>query len=516
MTQNFIGCDRDQSFLLPPDVRDWLPPGHLAWFVLDAVAGMDLSEFYAAYRRDGVGRRAYDPAMVVALLLYGYSRGVRSARAIERACWEDVAFKMIAMMETPDHATIARFVARHEVALAELFGQVLGLCAEAGLVRPGVVAIDGTKMAGNASRESTRDFGQIAREIVAEAKAIDEAEDEVYGDQRGDELPEQLRTREGRAEFFRRAREQPAAETPDDQQQRSEPEPASAQEDRFGFDVERIVARHQGREGWTREAHRQLEQRRWEQRDPVPRSRADRLLLAAERLEAERDAQLAANRAYEEYRENGRDTHGRRLGRRPKPWTAPALPDGVVSVSDPDTQRMKANKGYVQGYNAQAVVDEGQIVIAAEITNTPADFSNLDPMIGAALGELDRAGVADRPEIALADAGYWNEQHMDEVIANKHIQVLIPPDSAGRAGPRPGWTGGRYSSMRTVLANHGKLVYRKRIQMIEPVFAHTKHNRTITRFHRRGRIAVRTEWRLLMATHNLTKLHRHHLATVGA
>jgi hypothetical protein len=188
----------------------------------------------------------------------------------------------------------------------------------------------------------------------------------------------------------------------------------------------------------------------------------------------------------------------------------------VVSVSDPDTQRMKASRGYVQGYNAQAVVDEGQIVVAAEITNTPSDFSNLDPMICAALSELDSAGVAERPEVALANAGYWNEQHMDEVIATKHIQVLIPPDSAGRAEPRPGWTGGRYSLMRAVLANHGKLVYRKRIQMIEPVFAHTKHNRLITRFHRRGRQAVRTEWRLLMATHNLTKLHRHHLAAAGA
>src|SRR6202008_1278616 len=125
---------------------------------------------------------------------------------------------MIAMMETPEHATIARFVARREVARAELFGQVLGLCAEAGLVRPGGVAIDGTKMAGNASGESTPAFGQIAREIVAEARAIDAAEDELYGDQRGDELPEELRTREGRAEFFRRARERRAAGTGDGQQ----------------------------------------------------------------------------------------------------------------------------------------------------------------------------------------------------------------------------------------------------------------------------------------------------------
>jgi transposase len=514
MTQNFIGCDRDQSFLLPPDVRDWLPDGHLAWFVLDAVAGMDLSGFYGAYRADGVGRRAYDPAMVVALLLYGYSRGIRSARKIERACEEDVAFKMIAMLETPDHATIARFVDRHEAALAELFGQVLGLCAQAGLVRPGVVAIDGTKMAGNASRESIRDFAQLAREIVAEAKAVDEAEDELYGEQRGDELPEQLRTREGRAEFFRRARERRAAESSEDQQQ--DPDPDPDEEEPFGFDTERIVARHQGREGWTREARRQLEQRRWTQPDHVPRAREDRLLLAGRRLEADRDARIAANRAYEDYRHTGRDTQGRRLGRRPKPWAAPEVPDGVVSVSDPDTQRMKANVGYVQGYNAQAVVDEGQIVIAAEITNTPGDFSNLAPMVTAALTELEQAGVTDRPQIALADAGYWNEQHMDEVIAHQHIQVLIPPDSAGRTEPRPGWTGGRYALMRTVLANHGKLIYRKRIQMIEPVFAHTKHNRTITRFHRRGRVAVRTEWRLLMATHNLTKLHRHQLAAAGA
>jgi hypothetical protein len=256
------------------------------------------------------------------------------------------------------------------------------------------------------------------------------------------------------------------------------------------------VARVQGREGWTREAHRQLEQRRWENPDHVARSREERLLLAGQRLEAERDAVIAANRAYEHYRATGRDSQGRRLAGRPKAWVAPDLPDGVVSVSDPDSQRMKANLGYVQGYNAQAVVDESQIVLAAEITNTPSDSSNLDPMITATLAELDKVGIAERPRVALADAQYWNEQHMDEVIANKHIQLLIRPDSSGRKVPRPGWIGGRYSWMRTVLeSEHGKGLYRKRMQMIEPVFGHTKHNRLITRFHRRGRTAVRTEWR---------------------
>jgi hypothetical protein len=148
---------------------------------------------------------------------------------------------------------------------------------------------------------------------------------------------------------------------------------------------------------------------------------------------------------------------------------------------------MKANLGYVQGYNAQTVVDEGQIVIAAEITNTPGDFSNLDPMITTAISELERVGVTERPEVALADAGYWNEQHFDEVIANKHIQVLIPPDRGGRSEPRPGWTGGRYAWMRAVLdSEHGKRLYRKRIQMIEPVFAHTNQPRSGATSSRRG------------------------------
>src|SRR2546423_5836759 len=135
MGQRFVVCDREQSFLLPPDVREWLPEGHLAWFVIDAVAEMDLEAFYAAYRRDGRSRPAYDPAMMVALLLYAYARGTRSSRAIERGCSEDVAFRVIAAQQRPDHATIARFVERHQSALAGLFGEVLTLCARSGLAQ---------------------------------------------------------------------------------------------------------------------------------------------------------------------------------------------------------------------------------------------------------------------------------------------------------------------------------------------------------------------------------------------
>ena len=202
-------------------------------------------------------------------------------------------------------------------------------------------------------------------------------------------------------------------------------------------------------------------------------------------MEEDLDAQLAANQAYEHYRATGRDTKGRHLGRRPNPCVAPMVPDAIVSVTDPDSRHIKANEAYVQGYNTQAVVDENQIVLAAEITNSTVDFSQLAPMITAALGELEHAGVAGRPRIAVADAQYWNEQHMDEVIADQHIQVLIPPDSGARTTPRPGWAGGRYAAMRSALASPtGKAIYRRRKQMIEPVFAHTKHNRQVTRFLR--------------------------------
>src|SRR3954454_13020961 len=173
MAQRFVACDREQSFLMPPDVREWLPEGHLAWVVIDAVEAIDLDAFYVAYRQDGRSRPAYDPAMMVALLLYAYSRGVRSSRVIERACEEDVAFRVLAAQQQPDHATIARFIERHQAAIAGLFGEVLSLCAKQGLASVGVIAVDGTKLPGNASRNANVNYEQLAREILEEAQAVD-------------------------------------------------------------------------------------------------------------------------------------------------------------------------------------------------------------------------------------------------------------------------------------------------------------------------------------------------------
>jgi transposase len=460
MGHRFVACDREQSFLMPPDLRQWLPENHLAWFVIDAVAAMDLEPLYAAYRADGRSRPAYDPAMMVGLLLYAYARGIRSSRVIERACEEDVAFRVLAAQERPDHATIARFIERHQDAIAGLFGEVLTLCARHGLAKVGVIAVDGTKVAANASRDENADYEQIAREILEEAKAVDAAEDELYGDG----LPEQLRTGEGRR-------------------------------------------------AWLRDARRRLDEQRAKEARPVARDRPKRLKEAKRRLQEELFTEARANEAYERYR-SGRMKDGRRFSRRPNPYTPPETPQGTINLTDPDSRLVKGarGRGFLQGYNAQAVANEHQIVIAAEVMTAAPDFGHLEPMLEAAERELQAAGVTESPQVLLGDAGYWHQQQIER-LTGRGIQVLIPPDAKSRHGNRPGWHGGLYSFMRRVLAGErGGELYRQRQLMIEPVFAQTKFNRGIDRFRRRGRAAVRAEWRLINATHNLLKLHRHSLA----
>jgi transposase len=467
MGQNFIGCDREQELLLPPSLREWLPEGHLAWFVIDAVGEMDLAGFYAAYRADGHGRAAHDPAMMVALLLYSYAVGERSSRRVERRCQEDVATRVICANQVPDHCTIARFRQRHEAAIGELFGEVLALCAEAGLVEVGVIAVDGTKVHASASHHATRGYEQIAEEILAEAEAVDRAEDEQFGERRGDELPAELATA-------------------------------------------------QGRRGWLREAKRRLDEKRAEEARAIPRSRPDRLQESKRRLEEEHQVERRANADYEAYRARGVMKDGRRFGKPPTPYTPPATPLGKINVTDPDSRNLKTPRGYAQGYNAQAACTDGQIVIAAEISVESPDFGHLEPIVTAAQVELAQAGVDRPPEVVLADAGYWHHDQIDEIVS-RGIEVLVPPDAGKRKTPRPGWDGGRYDFMRRVLAtNRGGGLYRKRQGMIEPVFAHTKFNRRIDRFQRRGRAAARSEWRLITATHNLLKLHTHQSAPAVA
>jgi Transposase DDE domain len=225
-----------------------------------------------------------------------------------------------------------------------------------------------------------------------------------------------------------------------------------------------------------------------------------RLEIGHRRLVADWQAERRANLDYEAYRARGVMRDGRRFGRPPNPHTPPAQPEGKINLTDPDSKNMKAFRGYVQGYNAQAVTTRGQIIVAAEIATDGLDTAQLDPMIAAAERELEQAGVNGRPEVVLADAGYWSNPHIDR-LRERGIIPLVAADAHKRDGPRKTRLGGPYDFMRRVLqTDTGAELYSHRQGMVEPVFADIKANRRIGRFKRRGRAAVRSEWRLITAT----------------
>src|SRR5450759_1626095 len=270
--------------------------------------------------------------------MYAYARGNRSSRGIERACWEDVAYKVICAMRTPDHSTIAEFRRRHESEIEELFDDVLGLCREAGLVSVGVITIDGTKIKANASMDQNRSYRELVTEILREAEETDRREDELYGEQRGDELPEQLRTAEGRRQALADAKRRLAER----KERSADEEPAVEME----VDLERTVLarpvlRRGGRREWFRVARSELEVHRAEQARPVARDREDRMIDALDRLEENQRVELAANETYERWRVTTRDTKGRVMKGYSKPYVAPDLPEGKINLSDPDSRVMR-------------------------------------------------------------------------------------------------------------------------------------------------------------------------------
>ncbi|MBI4001599.1 MAG: transposase, partial [Nitrospira defluvii] len=344
MGHNFLPCEREQLYLMPPALQDWLPEGDLAWFILDAVAQMDLTKIERAYRADGWGQAAYEPAMMVALLLYAYCLGERSSRRIERLCERDVAFRVLAANQRPDHTTIARFRQTHEAALAALFTQGLKLCAAAGLVKVGVVALDGTKIKADAALAANRTAETIEADVtrmLAEAQATDAAEDRLYGpEQRGDELPEALRDRT---------------------------------------------------------------------------SRLARLKACQERLAQEAAEATAQQQAKVEARQVDEAATGqKKRGRKPKMSEAAADATAKANVTDPESRIMKTQAGYIQGYNAQAVVTEAQIIVAAAVTQEANDVRQLHPMLTQAQENLQAIEHPQAIGTALADAGYCSEANLTE------------------------------------------------------------------------------------------------------
>ena len=413
MAKRFRRVQRDQPFLLPPDMREWLPAGHLAWFVIDAVESLDVSRFAVRVtpRGSAAGRAAFDPRVLLGLLVYGYATGVRSSRRIERACSEDVAFRVICAQDVPDHATIARFRREHFAdpgAMGDLFTQVLVLAARAGLGRLGLVALDGTKIAANASKDSNRAekrLRELAREILDEAEAADAAEDGLYGDARGDELPPELADPVTRRDRIRRAladldAERKAAQDAGQAQvagfrqrqrtgQRTGCSPARAAAGLAAENVARLTAAHQGKiDDWrARNAASLAAGQPLRGCPPVPADQYCRVREAQAKLAAAEQRAAAAA---------AKDTQKTAAGKGP---------GRAGNITDPDSRLMPVRGGgFIQGFNAQAQHSADGLCLAVKVTTETTDYAEPGADDGRRPGRLGPAAGA-RPRAAAPAAG---------------------------------------------------------------------------------------------------------------
>jgi transposase len=445
MNKTYREWSPDQAYMFPPSPRDWLPEDDLVYFIGETVATLDLTPIFAHYQRELRGQPPFHPRMMVALLLYGYATGTRSSRKIMRRCQTDVACRIIVGEDVPDFRTISDFRKTHLARLEALFLEVLKLCALAGLTRVGTIALDGTKIKANASRHKAMSYDRMKEEekrlqeeiaqLLAEAEAIDAAEDQTHGrDRRGDELPDELKRRTDRLAKIKEAK-----------------------------------------------------------------------ALLEERAQAEAQ-QEAARRAAE----------GQEPPAKP-PGEAVPEPKDQINFTDPESRIMKtSNKGWDQCGNAQAVANENQIILAADVTEQANDKRQAVPMVDQTLENLKAAGVEQPVGAAVMDAGYYSEANtkalqqrgVDPHIATerlKHNQE-IPPVPRGRI-PQDYTAQQRMArKLRTV---KGRATYAKRKGIIEPIFGQLKQVLGFRQFSLRGLVAMRGEWRLMCTVHNLLKLWRH-------
>jgi transposase/IS5 family transposase len=438
--KTYQAYEPEQSQLFPPSPRDWLPEGHLAYFVMDVVRELDLADIHAHYERELRGYPPYHPQMMVALLVYGYSVGVASSRKIERKTYEDVAFRVIAAGHHPDHTAISEFRRIHLETLAGLFVQVLRLCQQAGLVKLGHVALDGTKVKANASKHKAMSYERMKakeKELREKVKALlqaaeneDAYEDQKYGvSRRGDELPEELQRTKSRLAKIRAAKKALEEEAR---------EQAGPKDDD----------------------------------DEPPGAR-----LPSHRIPTEKDGTPTAK--------------------------------AQRNFTDADSRIQKSGDGFVQGYNAQAAVDEGhQIIVGQALTNQPPDVEHLAPVLEQVVENCGRA-----PEIVTADAGYFSEEnvHAAEALgADPHIATGRRKHDEARPNVRgrpPRALTAKQRMARKLATLKGAAAYARRKWVVEPVFGQIKQGRGLRQLLLRGLAKARGEWALICATHNLRKLH---------
>lgn len=475
MAYNFAPVDREQLLLMPPSVAEWLPEDHLAWFVLDVVAELDMSSFLAAYRLDGRGGAAYDPRMMLALLVYAYCVGERSSRKIERRLVEDVAFRVVAANQQPDHATIARFRVNHQSAIAGLFGQVLAVCARAGLLRPGLVAIDGTKLNANASRDASRTAEQIAIAILAEADATDAAEDAAQeagpraaegGSDEGlrnrggrrarlrallDELEAEAAEKSYEAHLARRAEKQAATGKPI-RGRRPTPGSATHKSRRQANLTDPDSRLLKTKDGYVQGYNAQAV------------ATTDQFVIAAEVTNIAMDAPAYA------------------------PMVAAAKTNLKTAGEKRRVRKVVADAGYWSIENVglkgvESFIAPGRARQLKRIAETEQARTAMLDRVEA--GEIDKLQAAEQLGVTRA-----------------RVNQLLRRRRAGDPDPLTTTMIAKLDSPR------GRKTYKKRAPSIEPVFAQIKHNRGIRTISRRGLNAADSEWKLICATHNLLKIYR--------
>jgi transposase len=536
MAKQYRPVDRDQPFLLPPDIREWLPPDHPVHLVITAVEDhLDTSAFHARRKTGGAGTAGYDPDMLATVLVWAYAHGITSSRRIEELCRTDVAFRLICAGNLPDHSTFARFRSDFPDAAAAFFTEVLILCARLGMGRLGVVALDGMKIAANASKAANRTeegLRKLAAEAVAAHAAADAAEDALFGaGRRGDEVPEQAWSPRSRAGRIRAALAGLEAERAAAEQERAAQAEGFRQRQRAGRrtgrspdsaavalaeeNLARVTAAQQAKiDGWQARNAASLAETGRPLRNP-PRQPAGEhcgVKEAAAQVDKARERAAAAEQRAAEREKN-------RKG-----------PGPVRNITDPDSRLMPVHGGgFGQCYNTQNVVSDDELIIATELTDDPTDMAWFEPMMtraedAAALIEANRpaspapdpgGGQAGGPRggggigLALSDSGYCSEANLtcpgpDRLIAVGKRRDLEKAARGQDTGP--GWGGEAVQAMRDRLKTEdGMEAYRQRGHIAETPHGHIKHNMGLRQLSVRGKPEAAAEWKFTCAIYNLFK-----------
>jgi transposase len=524
MARSYRPVVRDQEFLLPPNMADWLAGDHLVWFVLDVVEQLDTSALHAERRVGGVGRAGYDPDMLLALMIYAYATGQRSSRRIEQLCADHVAYRVLCAQDPPDHTTIARFRAAHDEVFTDVFAQVLRLCAQAGMVRVGVIAIDGTKIAANASTSANRSQQWVAQQArrlaeaaVGEAAAVDAAEDAAEQAAGGPAAgpSAELGTRAGRAAAIKKAMaeiaRQDAAHAEDDAadqaaQERylqrieageevSSPPPAGVDQVRL---YQARIAREQQRLApligvrGTAHAHQRA---------------AIRRII--------RNAQAGLLRAQQEQAAGVADRRGSaaRIRARTQARRRSAAGGPLVNLTDPEARLMVqgSGSGSVQGYNSQIACSDDHLVIGVHVSQDANDLHCWTPALAAATTQIDALGKTI--ELVLADNGYFTEANLtspgpDRLIApGRGREVHHDAKHHPVQGPPPPDLSPAEAMRHTLKDPDQARRYKRRSATVEPVIGQLKDRIGLRRYARRGLAAVTAELHLAAAALNITRLH---------